>query len=75
MLLSVLQTCAAIVLGLPVLLKLSLPAPMYKYQKIILNARKQISLLDKCDLTKITPASHKTKERMFFPWVVHEVAL
>jgi hypothetical protein len=59
MLLSVLQTYAAITLILPLLLKCSL-----FLQTVVLNTHEQ-TVIDKCDLTKITATSHTTKERMF----------
>jgi hypothetical protein len=66
---------AALILGLYVLLKFSLPATIYKYQIFVLNTHEQTNLLDKCDLTKITSTSHKTNERMSSSWVVREVAV
>jgi hypothetical protein len=76
MLLSVLQTYAAIIRVLSLLLKCSLPTTLYiNTQTILLNTHEQTNLLlDNCNLTKVTAASHTTHERMLSSRVVREFA-
>jgi hypothetical protein len=75
---SVLQTFAAIILVLSLLLKCCLPTTLYKHTNscsLHLQTNRQTNKLlsDECDFTEITAAIHTRNEKMSSSWVVRGV--